>query len=106
GVQTLAISAGAVLGEKVTEQSEDRRRALARLETALTENAGLHRQLLAQAREAGVLDERQRMAREIHDTIAQGLTGIITQLEAAEQARGRATERDPPLRNPRRAARA
>src|SRR6478752_6010819 len=87
GVQTLAISAGAVLGEKVTEQSEDRRRALARLETALAENAGLHRQLLAQAREAGVLDERQRMAREIHDTIAQGLTGIITQLEAAEQAR-------------------
>ena len=30
---------------------------------------------LTQAREAGVLDERQRMAREIHDTIAQGLTG-------------------------------
>ena len=33
-----------------------------------------------------MLDERQRMAREIHDTIAQGLTGIVTQLEAAEQA--------------------
>jgi signal transduction histidine kinase len=33
-----------------------------------------------------VLDERQRMAREIHDTLAQGLTGIITQLQAAEQA--------------------
>ena len=27
------------------------------------------------------------MAREIHDTLAQGLAGIITQLEAAEQAR-------------------
>src|SRR5580698_2284732 len=39
-----------------------------------------------QAREAGVQDERQRMAREIHDTLAQGLTGIITQLQAAEQA--------------------
>src|SRR6478752_1804920 len=105
GVQTLAISAGAVLGEKVTEQSEDRRRALARLETALAENAGLHRQLLAQAREAGVLDERQRMAREIHDTIAQGLTGIITQLEAAEQARDRATERDRHLETAKRLAR-
>jgi len=105
GVQTLAISAGAVLGEKVTEQSEDRRRALARLETALAENAGLHRQLLAQAREAGVLDERQRMAREIHDTIAQGLTGIITQLEAAEQARDRVAERDRHLDNARRLAR-
>ena len=52
----------------------------------MAENAGLHAQLLAQAREAGVLDERERMAREIHDTIAQGLTGIVTQLEAAEQA--------------------
>ena len=29
------------------------------------------------------------MAREIHDTLAQGLTGIITQLQAAEQASGR-----------------
>ena len=55
-----------------------------RLESTLAENTGLHRQLLAQAREAGVLDERQRMAREIHDTLAQGLTGIITQLQAAQ----------------------
>jgi signal transduction histidine kinase len=56
-----------------------------RLEESLRENAGLHAQLVTQAREAGVLDERQRMAREIHDTLAQGLTGIITQLEAAAQ---------------------
>jgi signal transduction histidine kinase len=55
------------------------------LETALAENVGLHAQLLAQAREAGVLEERQRMAREIHDTLAQGLAGILTQLQAAEQ---------------------
>ncbi|ACQ81784.1 histidine kinase [Beutenbergia cavernae DSM 12333] len=60
--------------------------ANARLEAALEENAGLHAQLLVQAREAGVLDERQRMAREIHDTLAQGLAGILTQLQAAEQA--------------------
>ena len=59
------------------------------LEAATIENAGLHAQLLTQAREAGVLDERQRMAREIHDTIAQGLIGIVTQLEAADQARDR-----------------
>ena len=57
-----------------------------RLEATLAENTGLHRQLLAQAREAGVLDERQRMAGEIHDTLAQGLTGIITQLQAADEA--------------------
>ena len=66
----------------VTELSEANRKLTASLE----ENAGLHAQLLAQAREAGVLDERQRMAREIHDTLAQGLTGIITQLEAAGRA--------------------
>ncbi len=33
-----------------------------------------------------VVEERNRMAREIHDTLAQGFTGIILQLEAAEQA--------------------
>jgi len=66
--------------ELVDELTESNRR----LEESLRENAGLHAQLLAQAREAGVLDERQRMASEIHDTLAQGLTGIITQLEAAD----------------------
>jgi signal transduction histidine kinase len=66
----------------VAELSEANRK----LETTLAENAGLHEQLLAQAREAGISDERQRMAREIHDTLAQGLTGIVTQLQAAEQA--------------------
>ncbi|NEA24889.1 sensor histidine kinase [Actinomadura bangladeshensis] len=57
-----------------------------RLEQALAENAGLQAQLLVQAREAGVSDERRRLAAEIHDTIAQGLTGIITQLQAAEDS--------------------
>jgi signal transduction histidine kinase len=104
-VQTIAISAGAVFGEKVTEQNEERRVALARLETALEENAGLHAQLLTQAREAGVLDERQRMAREIHDTIAQGLTGVITQLEAADHAKDRTVDRDRHIENAKRLAR-
>lgn len=88
-IQTLAISFGTLMSERLAEVSEQRRQALARLEATLEENAGLHAQLLAQAREAGVLDERQRMAREIHDTLAQGLTGIITQLEAAKQAQDR-----------------
>ncbi|WP_249416538.1 sensor histidine kinase [Streptomyces sp. TS71-3] len=52
-----------------------------RLQQALDENAALHAQLLVQAREAGVADERRRLAAEIHDTIAQGLTGIIAQLQ-------------------------
>lgn len=63
-----------------------------RLEATIAENEGLHRQLVTQAREAGVLDERRRMAREIHDTLAQGLTGIVTQLQAAEQAASRSAD--------------
>ncbi|MGC5011432.1 sensor histidine kinase [Streptosporangium sp. DT93] len=77
------------LAEREDEQRErtltELNRANRLLEATLAENAGLHAQLLAQAREAGVLDERRRMAREIHDTLAQGLTGIIAQLQAAEQ---------------------
>jgi DNA-binding NarL/FixJ family response regulator len=40
--------------------------------------------LAAAEREAGVLEERQRLAREIHDTLAQGFTSIVMLLEAAE----------------------
>ncbi|MBP2471572.1 signal transduction histidine kinase [Crossiella equi] len=60
-----------------------------RLDEATAENAALHERLLVQAREAGVREERQRMAREIHDTLAQGLTGIISQLRATEHAEDR-----------------
>ncbi|MEV4344768.1 histidine kinase [Actinoplanes sp. NPDC049596] len=59
-------------------------RANLQLAAALAENAGLHARLLAHAREAGVVEERQRIARDIHDTLAQGLAGIVTQLQAAE----------------------
>jgi len=42
--------------------------------------------LSAQSRDAAVLAERNRLARDIHDTLAQGFTGVIVQLEAAEDA--------------------
>ena len=38
------------------------------------------------SRQAAVLEERNRMARDIHDTLAQGFTGVIVQLEAVEDA--------------------
>ena len=38
------------------------------------------------SRQAAVLEERNRMARDIHDTLAQGFTGVIAQLEAVEDA--------------------
>src|SRR5436309_12681080 len=39
-----------------------------------------------QHQRAAVFEERNRMARDIHDTLAQGFTGVIVQLEAAEDA--------------------
>jgi PAS domain S-box-containing protein len=51
----------------------------------ITEWKRTEEELFEQTRESAVLDERNRMAREIHDTLAQGLTGIVLQLEAAEQ---------------------
>jgi len=43
-------------------------------------------EVLEQQREAAILKERTRMARDIHDTLAQGFTGVIVQMEAAEEA--------------------
>jgi signal transduction histidine kinase len=89
-----AIASGFSYAERVQSEDVERRQRMidelteanVRLEGLLAENAGLHAQLLTQAREAGVQDERQRMAREIHDTLAQGLVGIIRQLEVVDSA--------------------
>ena len=51
----------------------------------ITESKRAAEASLQQTREVAVLEERNRMAREIHDTMAQGFTGIVLQLEAAEQ---------------------
>ena len=40
--------------------------------------------LFAHSTEFGAVTERNRLAREIHDTLAQGLSGIVLQLETAE----------------------
>ncbi|MER5424937.1 sensor histidine kinase [Streptosporangium roseum] len=84
-VQTVAIGGGSIAGIKIEDRQRKYRKAASDLQTAMEENADLHAQLLTQAHQAGILDERQRMAREIHDTLAQGLTGIITQLRAAQR---------------------
>ncbi|MCD5348373.1 sensor histidine kinase [Agromyces sp. S2-1-8] len=49
---------------------EERARLLVELQSAQGQLAALHR-------DAGVNDERARLAREIHDTIAQSLTGLV-----------------------------
>jgi signal transduction histidine kinase len=43
-------------------------------------------QLYKRAEDLAVVEERQRLAREIHDTLAQGFTGVNIQLEAVESA--------------------
>jgi signal transduction histidine kinase len=45
------------------------------------------KQLSDHARERAVLEERNRMALEIHDSLAQSLTGIVIHLQAAEKAK-------------------
>jgi signal transduction histidine kinase len=91
-VQTTAVGGGGLLSSAVARQNDERRRMLDDLAAAHAENEGLQQQLLSQAREAGILDERQRLAQEIHDTLAQGFTGIITQLEAAALAKDEPVE--------------
>jgi NarL family two-component system sensor histidine kinase YdfH len=64
-------------------EMEARRRA----QTLLYDLESAHRQLEAyasQVQQLTLTQERQRMARDLHDTLAQGLAGMILQLEAAD----------------------
>ncbi len=63
----------------IIAQSTQRRQLIEALEAA-------QQKLAASERREGVLEERQRLAREIHDTLAQGFTSIVMHLEAADQA--------------------
>jgi len=55
-------------------------------EALVSELLATRGQLAAQEHESGVLAERARLAREIHDTLAQGLSSIQMLLHAAERA--------------------
>ncbi len=95
GVQTVLI-VPLVLGDEVIGSlhcnSTTRRRYRPEeldLALALAQQVTLALQLqrlATQTEESAVNNERSRMAREMHDTLAQGFTGIVVQLEAAEDA--------------------
>ncbi|MCC8244077.1 sensor histidine kinase [Saccharothrix luteola] len=80
----LAVLVGAMI-RAMEREAIRRRETNAELVAVAAENARLHGLLVEQARAAGVAGERARLAREIHDTVAQGLTGIVTQLEAIDE---------------------
>lgn len=62
--------------DALTNEAEKRRQLIEELKAT-------HEQLAGSERQAGILSERQRIAGEIHDTIAQDLTSVIMHLEAA-----------------------
>ncbi|OKK23038.1 histidine kinase [Streptomyces sp. CB00455] len=75
-----AVAVATVLGYQALYRESERRREL--IEELITTRA----ELAAAERDAGILAERERLAREIHDTLAQGLSSIQLLLRAAERA--------------------
>ncbi|MER7704441.1 sensor histidine kinase [Kitasatospora sp. NPDC097605] len=75
-----AVATATVLGyQALYRESEERRRLIDELTAARADLAAAHHA-------AGVLAERERLAREIHDTLAQSLTSIQLLLRAAQRA--------------------
>jgi signal transduction histidine kinase len=80
GIVTFAVAFAYVYSRwmaRVIEQSLDRAALIEQLESTRAELAAAHH-------EAGVQAERHRLAGEIHDTLAQGFTSIVTLLQAVE----------------------
>jgi signal transduction histidine kinase len=83
----LLLGLAVVLGvyiNRIAQQSGERAELIATLEASRAEVARL-------SHEAGVAAERQRLAGDIHDTIAQGLASVVMLLQSADAA----VERDP-----------
>jgi signal transduction histidine kinase len=80
----LALVLGLWIG-RIIDQSTDRARLAADL-------AATRHELALTSREAGVLAERARLARDLHDTLAQGSISVLMLLQAARNELGRDTE--------------
>ncbi|MEV6753079.1 sensor histidine kinase [Streptomyces sp. NPDC051214] len=75
-----AMAVATVLGYEALYRESERRRQL------IDELVATRAELAAAERTAGTLAERERLAREIHDTLAQGLSSIQLLLRAAQRA--------------------
>nr|BAW35604.1 putative two-component system sensor kinase [Streptomyces sp. RK95-74] len=79
-ISLLSIALSVLLGlwiKRVVRQSKERGLLIEELRRSREREARL-------SHEAGISAERERLAREIHDTLAQGLTSIISLVQAAE----------------------
>lgn len=80
-IQAISLSFSIALGlwiTQIADRSEERQRLLDELRAT-------QEQLAAVNRDAGVASERERLAREIHDTIAQDLTGLVLLAQRAQR---------------------
>jgi len=85
-----------IIGIRFIDQRAFRREEI-ELTRALAHQAMLAIQLMRvsqQSRQVAVTAERNRLARDIHDTLAQGFTGVIVQLEAAADANSKSLARE------------
>lgn len=83
-IQSISLAFSTALGfwmTGITDRSEERQRLLDELRAT-------QEQLVAVNRDAGVASERERLAREIHDTIAQDLTGFVLLAQRARRELG------------------
>lgn len=88
GFGALGVVLAVLLGgyiSKIIAQSMQRAELIDELERTRAELAEL-------SRETGALAERERLAREIHDALAQGFTSVLMLLQAAEAALDRGDE--------------
>lgn len=71
---------------RLEEFDYEQTRILANHAALALQLAGLSEQARTAALQGAVLHERNRIARDLHDTLAQGFTGVLAQLGAAEGA--------------------
>jgi signal transduction histidine kinase len=88
-IMVFTIVLGVTMGtwiHRIVSESQERAELIAELKESREEVGRL-------SREAGVAAERARLAAEIHDTLAQGFTSLVTLVQAAESELDRDVER-------------
>jgi signal transduction histidine kinase len=93
-----AVAVATVLGYEALYRESERRRAL------IEELIATRADLAAAERTAGVLAERERLAHEIHDTLAQGLSSVQLLLRAAQRLLPEGSQAAPHIEQARTAA--